>query len=107
MSNDFPPYRWQNCPMPVWGREQEFNEAFIKRVKRLREERGYTSEQMATALGIPAERYRKYEYRTPLPQYLIEQFAQIVDRDISYMLTGKGAATAAKPRLVVRNGTNN
>lgn len=93
--------------MPTWGREQEFNETFIKRVKRLREERGYTSEQMATALGIPAERYRKYEYRTPLPQYLIEQFAQIVDRDVSYMLTGKATTPTAKPRLVSRTGTDN
>lgn len=92
--------------MPTWGREQEFNEAFIKRVKRLREERGYTSEQMATALGIPAERYRKYEYRTPLPQYLIEQFAQIVDRDVAYMLTGKSTVPAARPRIV-RTGTDN
>jgi len=93
--------------MATWGREQEFNESFIKRVKRLREERGWTSEQMAIALGIPAERYRKYEYRTPLPHYLIEPFAQIVDRDVSYMLTGKSAAPSARPRIVSRTGTDN
>lgn len=47
-----------------------------------------TAEQMAKVLGIPPERYRKYEYRTPLPHYLIEQFALIVGRDVEFILTG-------------------
>jgi hypothetical protein len=47
---------------------------------------------MATALGIPPERYRKYEYRSPLPHYLLERFALIVGRDVEYVLTGKRAA---------------
>ncbi len=81
--------------MAIWGREQEFTEAYIARVKKLREDRGWTSEQMATALGIPAERYRKYEYRTPLPHYLVEPFAQIVDRDVAYVLTGKAGPKRA------------
>lgn len=69
--------------------EALFNEQFIARVHRLRNDRGYTAAQMATALGVPAERYRKYEYRTPLPHYLIERFALIVGRDIEYLLTGR------------------
>lgn len=105
VSNDFMGHDWHNCPMPVWGREQEFNESYVARVKRLREERGWTSEQMATALGIPAERYRKYEYRTPLPHYLVEQFAQIVERDISYILTGRRSDRGAVRS--VRTGTDN
>lgn len=94
--------------MEKWTREQEFNEAFIARVKRLREDRGWTAEQMATALGIPAERYRKYEYRTPLPHYLVEPFALVVERDVSYLLTGKAAvAEAARGPRLVRTGTDN
>lgn len=92
--------------MAVWTREQEFNEALISRVKRLREERGWTAEQMATALGIPAERYRKYEYRTPLPHYLIEPFALLVDREPSYLLTGKTPVAPARTARLVRTGTN-
>lgn len=72
----------------AWGSQQEFNDAFLKRIKRLREERGWSAERMAKALGVPAERYRKYESRTPLPHYLIEPFAILVDRDILYVLTG-------------------
>lgn len=75
--------------------EAQFNEALIARTHRLRNERGWTAQQMATALGVPAERYRKYEYRTPLPHYLIERFALIVGRDIEYILTGKMA-----PRVI-------
>lgn len=69
--------------------ELQFNEKLIARTHRLRNERGWTAEQMATALGIPAERYRKYEYRTPLPHYLLERFALQVGRDIEYLLLGK------------------
>jgi hypothetical protein len=52
----------------------------------------WTAAQMATALGVPAERYRKYEYRSPLPHYLIERFALIVGRDVEYVLTGNRVA---------------
>lgn len=73
----------------VENRELQFNEAFIARIHRLRNERGWTAAQMATALGINPEAYRKYEYRTPMPHYLLEQFATIVGRDVEYLLTGK------------------
>lgn len=65
-----------------------FNNAYCSRVKQLRQERGWTAEQMAVALGVPPDRYRKYETRSPLPAYLIERFALIVGRDIAYVLTG-------------------
>jgi transcriptional regulator with XRE-family HTH domain len=73
------------------SREAEFNEKLCARIHRLRNERGWTAGQMATALGVPPDRYRKYEYRSPLPHYLIEQFAIIVGRDVEYILTGKVA----------------
>ena len=72
----------------VENRELQFNEALCARVHRLRNERGDTAEEMAKKLGIPADRYRKYEYRSPLPHYLIEQFALIGGRDVEYILTG-------------------
>jgi len=75
------------------NRELEFNEKLCARVHRLRNDRGWTAEQMATALGIPPDRYRKYEYRSPLPHYLIEQFAQIVGRDVDFILLGKTSVT--------------
>lgn len=97
VSNDFCEAVGHPCPMAGWSREQEFNEALIARVKRLREEHDdWTAEQMAIALGIPPERYRKYEYRSVLPHYLIEPFAMIVGRDVAYILTGRSAEPARR-----------
>lgn len=75
--------------MVIDNEEAQFNDRLCARVHRLRNERGWTAQQMATALGIPAERYRKYEYRSPLPHYLLERFALIVGRDVEYVLFGK------------------
>jgi transcriptional regulator with XRE-family HTH domain len=73
-------------------RETVFNDALRARIKALRESRGWTQQGMAIALGIPFERYSKYESRSPLPGYLIEQFSQIVGYDVDYVLTGRFSA---------------
>ena len=83
---------WRHSARMVGMSEEAlFNEALIARTHRLRNERGWTAQQMATALGVPPERYRKYEYRSPLPHYLLERFALIVGRDVEYLLLGKVA----------------
>lgn len=75
--------------------EALFNESLCARVHQLRNERGWTSAQMATALGVPPDRYRKYEYRSPLPAYLMERFALIVGCDLDYLITGKARRSAS------------
>lgn len=95
MSHEINGGSWQRPSMSADNQELLFNNAYCARVKSLREERGWTAEQMATALGIPADRYRKYEYRSPLPCYLVERFALIVGRDVSYVITGKSEARLA------------
>jgi len=66
-----------------------FNQAYCARLRDMRNQRGWTAEQMATALGVPPDRYRKYEVRSPMPVYLIERFALIVGQDVHYIVTGK------------------
>lgn len=66
-----------------------YNEAFCARVKALRTEKYGSAEQMAILLGIPPDRYRKYENRSPMPPYLVERFAALVDADVQYVLTGR------------------
>src|SRR5579864_1323313 len=86
--------------------EAEFNDAFCARVRALRIAREWTQEQMATALGVPPDRYRKYEVRSPLPVYLIERFATIVGRDVEYVVTGRSTARRrGPPTLPPRTGT--
>lgn len=62
---------------------------------------------MATAIGVPFERYKKYETRSPMPMYLVPRFAQMVDRSIAYVLIGKDeVVTTPRIRRLVRTGTN-
>ena len=88
--------KMSNIIMPMTTESDEFlfTNELCARVKALREGKGWTAEQMATALGIPPERYRKYENRSPIPQYLIPRFALIVDRSVEFVLTG------AEPKLI-------
>lgn len=69
--------------------EKQFNAALCERVRELREAKKWTGKQMATALGIPAERYRKYEERSPLPSYLMERFCLITGVSLEYLLHGQ------------------
>jgi DNA-binding XRE family transcriptional regulator len=95
------PYRRR---VAIDNEEAGFNDALCARVHRLRNERGWTAAQMAVALGVPPERYRKYEYRSPLPHYLLERFALIVGRDIEYVLTGN-RSTSRAPAIEERRKT--
>jgi transcriptional regulator with XRE-family HTH domain len=81
--------------------ESEFNAALCERVKRWRDETGMTAADMAALLHIPADRYRKYETRSPLPAYLMPPFCQIIGVDLEHLLIGK-ARTRTKPVLVLR-----
>ena len=74
--------------MAAPNEELEFNEALCSRVHRWRVEKNWTAAQMATALGIPADRYRKYEKRSPLPAYLMERFCLICDADLDNLIKG-------------------
>ena len=78
-----------------------FNAEFTARVRAWRDERGWTADQMATALGIPPDRYRKYETRSPLPAYLMEPFSLICEREVSELITGRVLARQA-PRKIAR-----
>lgn len=62
------------------------------RVKQLREAKGYTQQEVATALQVGYENYRKYEKRSPLPHYLLEPFALLVGADLHYLVTGRRLA---------------
>lgn len=96
-----------NRTMDLWLDEAQFNDEICARIQRLREEREWNQRQMAAAIGVPFERYKKYETRSPMPPYLIPRFAQIVDRSMSYILTGRDEMMAKpKIRRLVRTGSD-
>jgi hypothetical protein len=83
---------WYNLSMSTPITPEEFDALYIARVKALRQLRGMTAGQMSTLLGVPAERYRKYESRTPMPHALMEQFALITGVSVEFLLTGRRVA---------------
>ncbi|GGJ39741.1 hypothetical protein GCM10011393_07480 [Sphingopyxis bauzanensis] len=94
--------RWHNRSMSTWLDEAQFNDELCARVQRLRIEREWTQQQMAAAIGLPHERYKKYETRSPMPAYLLPRFAQMVDRSVTYLVTGKDDNFVRKPRNLIR-----
>ena len=82
--------------------ERAFHEAFRRRLKEVRDELGWTQADMAEALGVPLENYKKYERRSKFPPHLFAQLARVTHRPIEFLLTGRG------PNLrIVRNRTAN
>ena len=78
-----------------------FNNGYCDRVKRFRGETNMSAEEMAKLLGIPPDRYRKYESRSPMPVYLIPAFCRIVGCDLEHLILGK-PRERLKPVLVAR-----
>lgn len=78
-----------------------FNNGYCERVKRFREETNMSAADMATLLDIPADRYRKYESRSPMPVYLMAKFCRIVGCDLEHLVLGK-AREKTKPMLIAR-----
>lgn len=91
------------CYIPSMSESEEFifNNAYCGRLKRFREETQMTAAQMAELLGVPADRYRKYESRSPLPPYLMEKVCRIVGCDLEHLLVGK-PRERTKPLIVAR-----
>lgn len=78
-----------------------FNNDYCGRVKRFREETNMSAADMADLLDIPADRYRKYESRSPMPVYLITKFCRIVGCDLEHLIIGK-PRDRMKPVLIAR-----
>lgn len=88
-----------------------FNNSLCERTKRFREETGMTAAQMADLLHVPADRYRKYERRSPLPAYLMERFCTAVGCDLEHLVIGKQRkrmklVIVARPQFTARDGTD-
>jgi DNA-binding XRE family transcriptional regulator len=79
--------RWHNGRMSQWPTQQQFQSDFRQRLRQLRGERSQAD--MAKALEIEHEAYKKYETRSMLPHHLLPRFAFMVGCDLSFLLTGK------------------
>lgn len=55
----------------------EFRILFKENLRKIREQRGETQQQVADALGIPRRHYQKFEYGQNLPS--LENFIALAD----------------------------
>lgn len=92
LPNDFISLVGQKRPMRELMTPAEFVEMFVARTKALREHSGLSMKDMALALDIPFERYKKYETRSPLPHELVERFALITRVPVEFVMTGRRIA---------------
>lgn len=83
--------------------EDQFSAGFKKRLKETRLERRMTHGQMAHALRIKEDAYKKYENRSgsAFPIYLLPRLVYITSRPYSYWLDGELPSKAVL--RIVRN----
>jgi DNA-binding XRE family transcriptional regulator len=91
------------CMADSLDEERVFNEKYRARIKSLREAQRWSQAEMADLLGVPVDRYKKYETRSPLPLYLIVRFAALTNTTPDFILTGVPARTTGNFRQVVEN----
>jgi transcriptional regulator with XRE-family HTH domain len=76
-------------PMAGSTTEREYYEAFSARLKATRQSLGWTQAQMAKALGVEYENFKKYEAGVRFPLHVIERLALVTQRSVDYWVTGK------------------
>lgn len=73
-----------------------------RRIKTIREAMGWTQQEMANALGLPLETYRKYELRSMMPLHILTRFHQVSGHSLEYIITGKYPPPSAETGLPIR-----
>ena len=77
--------------MPADPREPLFNKAFGERMALARQERNKSQREIASALNVGYHAYKKYEYgQRAFPLFLLRDLSTILDKTISWLLTGRG-----------------
>jgi hypothetical protein len=75
-----------------------YKAGFLGRVKAARELRYSTQEEIAEVLGMPQPKYSKYETRSLMPHQLLPRFCKACGVTMEWLIAGKGAGPAWKPR---------
>lgn len=76
----------------VRERERAFNRRFCLAVRKARDDANLTQAETAMRLGIPRQRYRRYESSTPMPHNLLIAFTTLTQTTIGRLFTAASAA---------------
>ena len=60
----------------------------------------YDRPEMAKALGVPLDRYTRYESRHMMPLYLIPKFCKLTSVTVSWLITGVTELPEAPPARI-------
>jgi transcriptional regulator with XRE-family HTH domain len=77
-------------PRTAFVSDRAYYDDFRARLRTIRDELGWSQADMADALNLSVDTYKKYESRSKFPAYLFERLALITHRRIEYIVTGKG-----------------
>ena len=75
----------------VREREKAFNRRFCSAVRKARDDANLTQAATAMHLGIPRQRYRRYELSTPMPHNLLIAFTTLTQTTIGLLFTAASA----------------
>lgn len=79
-----------NWPMAKDQGVSAHRDAFVRRVRRAREGRYRTQQELCDVLEIAQPKYDKYERRSYLPHHLLWRFCQACGVDLKWLVTGRG-----------------
>ncbi|MFZ5783952.1 MAG: helix-turn-helix domain-containing protein [Pseudomonadota bacterium] len=69
--------------------ERAYHESFRRRLKDLREELQWSQADMANALGLSLDNYKKYEIRSKFPPHQYEKLALVTHKSVDFIVTGR------------------
>ncbi len=75
---------------------KEFHARLKQRLQQTREELHWTQDQMATALGVNLDTYKKWELRGRFPIHFIEKLSLVTHRPIDYWIAGRNVIQFAR-----------
>ena len=85
-----------NWSVPKTKPDSQYYVDFRRRLKDLKDDLGYTQDQMAKALGMSKANYQKYEDRSKFPLHKLEQLALVTHQTLDFIVTGKNPRPALR-----------
>ena len=81
-------------------RQSLYDRQFQARVQLARTAMNYDRVEMAKALGVPLDRYTRYESRHMMPLSLVPKFCKLTSVTISWLLTATTEVPLTAPSII-------
>lgn len=75
----------------------DWRDRFAKRIRQLRTDHNLTQREVAEAIDVGFEAYRKYEQRGSAPAHVLPDLARLYNISIEFLVTGRQPLAAGPP----------